>query len=119
MKVSNKLSLSFLFDFYLLHFLFFSHSIVFFSKLYIFFLSILDGKSLCELHVDGQVLPLYPGHCLIFDDSFLHEAFNFSQSEPRLALIFDIWHPDLSPEEVNLYLSYYFLFTIIIIYFID
>jgi len=35
---------------------------------------------------------------LIFDDSFLHEAWNRSE-EVRIVLILDIWHPSLSAEE--------------------
>lgn len=35
---------------------------------------------------------------MIFDDSFLHEAWNKSD-ETRVVLIFDIWHPDLTEAE--------------------
>ena len=38
------------------------------------------------------------GECLIFDDSFLHEAWNDSD-ETRVVLIFDIWNPHLSEAE--------------------
>ena len=38
------------------------------------------------------------GHCLIFDDSFLHEAWNDS-GEDRAVLIFDIWDPRLGDAE--------------------
>ncbi len=38
------------------------------------------------------------GRCLIFDDSFVHEAWNHSDCL-RVVLIFDIWHPDLSAAE--------------------
>jgi aspartate beta-hydroxylase len=38
------------------------------------------------------------GRCLIFDDSFVHEAWNHSD-RLRVVLIFDIWHPDLSAAE--------------------
>ncbi|NVJ59684.1 MAG: aspartyl/asparaginyl beta-hydroxylase domain-containing protein [Gammaproteobacteria bacterium] len=35
---------------------------------------------------------------LVFDDSFLHEAWNKS-NEARVVLIVDIWHPDLTEQE--------------------
>ena len=41
------------------------------------------------------------GKVLVFDDSFEHEAWNDSEA-PRVVLIFDIWHPDLSKGEVKL-----------------
>lgn len=38
------------------------------------------------------------GQCLIFDDSFAHEAWNTSNQD-RVVLIFDIWDPRLSEAE--------------------
>jgi aspartate beta-hydroxylase len=38
------------------------------------------------------------GRCMIFDDSFVHEAWNRSD-RLRAVLIFDLWHPDLSEAE--------------------
>jgi len=38
------------------------------------------------------------GRCLIFDDSFVHEAWNRSD-HLRVVLIFDLWHPALSRVE--------------------
>ena len=38
------------------------------------------------------------GRCLVFDDSFVHEAWNDSP-HLRAVLIFDIWHPALSAVE--------------------
>ena len=38
---------------------------------------------------------------IIFDDSFNHEAWNDHPSQSRIALIFDVWHPDLSAREVK------------------
>jgi len=35
------------------------------------------------------------GECLVFDDSFVHEALNRS-AHTRVVLIFDVWNPDLS-----------------------
>ena len=53
------------------------------------------------LRVGEEWRMLEEGKMIIFDDSFEHEAFNASSS-PRIVLIFDIWHPDFSNEEVNL-----------------
>jgi aspartyl/asparaginyl beta-hydroxylase (cupin superfamily) len=39
------------------------------------------------------------GKTLVFDDSFEHEVWNDS-SRRRVILIFDIFHPDLTHEEV-------------------
>ncbi len=41
------------------------------------------------------------GKCIFFDDSFLHFVQNDSDQE-RMVLILDIWHPDLTTNEVNL-----------------
>jgi len=35
---------------------------------------------------------------LIFDDSFEHEAWNKS-NETRVILLFEIWRPEISPDE--------------------
>jgi aspartyl/asparaginyl beta-hydroxylase (cupin superfamily) len=37
----------------------------------------------------------------VFDDSFRHEAWNLSDRD-RIVLIVDLWHPDLSDDEVEL-----------------
>jgi hypothetical protein len=34
-------------------------------------------------------------------DSFEHEAGNSSSTEPRVVLVIDIWHPDLTDEEIR------------------
>jgi len=57
----------------------------------------------CAIRVGDQTRNWTPGKCLIFDDSFEHEAWNRSD-KPRAVLIFEIWHPDLSEAE-KLYLS--------------
>ena len=38
----------------------------------------------------------------LFDDSFEHEAWNDSASASRINLIIDVWHPDLSPAEIEM-----------------
>ena len=56
-----------------------------------------EGK--CSITVNGETTYLQEGKCILFDDSFLHEASN-NCDKPRVVLIVDIWHPDLSKEEV-------------------
>lgn len=48
----------------------------------------------------AQTRPFAVGTPLVFDDSFVHEAWNRAAT-PRLVLIFDVWHPDLSDSEVG------------------
>lgn len=55
----------------------------------------------CELIVDGVGGAWHEGRCLVFDDSFVHEARNTSGRD-RIVLIVDIWHPDLTDDEVSL-----------------
>ena len=38
------------------------------------------------------------GECLVFDDSYVHEAWNRSE-HTRVVLIFDLWNPDLATAE--------------------
>ncbi|HEX6512476.1 MAG TPA: aspartyl/asparaginyl beta-hydroxylase domain-containing protein [Chloroflexota bacterium] len=55
----------------------------------------------CGIRAGGEARQWQQGKCLVFDDYFLHEAWN-NTAEPRIVLILDIWHPDLSDEEVEL-----------------
>jgi aspartyl/asparaginyl beta-hydroxylase (cupin superfamily) len=52
----------------------------------------------CGFRVGGEKREWEPGKALVFDDTIEHEAWNDSD-EPRAVLIFDIWNPDLRPEE--------------------
>ncbi|MEM9533343.1 MAG: aspartyl/asparaginyl beta-hydroxylase domain-containing protein [Pseudomonadota bacterium] len=52
----------------------------------------------CAFRVGGEQRIWEPGKCLIFDDGFVHEVWNHSE-QPRVVLIFDLWHPDLELEE--------------------
>ena len=52
----------------------------------------------CRIRVSDEIRPWEEGKCLVFDDSFEHEAWNRS-SESRDVLIIDFFHPDLSPAE--------------------
>lgn len=54
----------------------------------------------CGLQVAGRVLDPAEGRCTVFDDSFVHHAWNLG-SAPRFVLIFDFFHPGLEPVEVD------------------
>jgi ornithine lipid ester-linked acyl 2-hydroxylase len=61
----------------------------------------------CALRVGSETRPWQPGHCLVFDDTIEHEAWNRS-TDDRLVLLFDFLRPgcepqsqDLPPEEVR------------------
>ncbi len=58
-------------------------------------------ESAAWIRVAGETRHLTEGRAVLFDDSFLHEAANTSKEEPRIVLIVDVWHPDLSNEEVR------------------
>jgi aspartyl/asparaginyl beta-hydroxylase (cupin superfamily) len=53
----------------------------------------------CGIRVGAEQRAWRPGECLVFDDSLEHEAWNRTAS-PRIVLIVDLWHPDLSPTEI-------------------
>ena len=55
----------------------------------------------CGLRVGGIEGAWERGRCIVFDDSFVHEVWNLSDRR-RVVLIVDVWHPDLSQEEVAL-----------------
>jgi len=52
----------------------------------------------CWFRVGAETRAWDPGSPFIFDDTIEHEARN-PTNELRVVLIFDIWHPDLSPTE--------------------
>ena len=54
----------------------------------------------CALRVGGEARRWKEGECLVFDDSFEHEAWNRTEVT-RLILLVDIWHPDLTAEEAQ------------------
>ena len=55
----------------------------------------LDIPEACGMRVDGHARSWQQGQILVFDDSFVHEAWNHS-ARRRTVLIFDVWHPELS-----------------------
>ncbi|MDB5093012.1 MAG: hypothetical protein JWO85_1113 [Candidatus Eremiobacteraeota bacterium] len=61
----------------------------------------LDVPPDCGLTVGGMPGTWMPGRCIVFDDAFVHDAWNDSDRE-RIVLIVDLWHPDLSDDEVAL-----------------
>jgi aspartate beta-hydroxylase len=56
-----------------------------------------DGD--CGLKVGGETRKWEEGRCIVFDDSLEHEAWNHT-AQPRIVLIIDFWHPDLTPTEI-------------------
>lgn len=50
------------------------------------------------LRAGEEARPWRSGECLVFDDSFVHEAWNQSD-QTRVVLIFDIWNPHLTEVE--------------------
>jgi len=52
----------------------------------------------CRLRVGNEVREWEPDKALIFDDSIEHEAWN-DGTETRVVLIFEIWRPEITPEE--------------------
>ncbi len=55
----------------------------------------------CGLRVGGVAGAWESGRCIVFDDGFVHEVWNLG-ARRRTVLIVDIWHPDLSDDEVAL-----------------
>ncbi|MBN1204933.1 MAG: aspartyl/asparaginyl beta-hydroxylase domain-containing protein [Myxococcaceae bacterium] len=54
----------------------------------------------CGIRVGGEERPWSEGRCIVFDDTFLHEAWNKS-AQTRVCFILDVWHPALTEEEVD------------------
>jgi len=52
----------------------------------------------CEFRVGGEARLWREGELMIFDDTVIHEARNDGASD-RIVLIFDIWRPELNPDE--------------------
>lgn len=52
----------------------------------------------CALRVGGVDHVWQEGRCVVFDDTYEHEAWNRSE-QTRVVLILDTWHPDLSEAE--------------------
>ena len=52
----------------------------------------------CRLRVGGEEYSWVEGEAVLFDDTYLHEAWNRSHA-PRVVLIFDLWNPYLTQPE--------------------
>ena len=52
-----------------------------------------DGRTSCELMVDGTTYFLHEGDAFLWDDTFLHSAVNRSD-QPRVVLLFDVFRRD-------------------------
>lgn len=52
------------------------------------------------INVAGETRRWSVGTLLAFDDSWLHRAWN-NADEPRVVLIWDVWHPSLTPAEIT------------------
>jgi aspartyl/asparaginyl beta-hydroxylase (cupin superfamily) len=52
----------------------------------------------CRFRVGNDVREWVPGKAWVFDDTIEHEAWNDSD-KLRVVMIFDIWHPHLTPAE--------------------
>jgi hypothetical protein len=66
-------------------------------------------RARCRLRVGPHTRAWREGRCLVFDDSHQHEAWHDAaphdncdgEGEARVVLIVDVWHPDLSDDEVR------------------
>ena len=58
----------------------------------------LEVPASCAISVANETRTWTEGQCLVFDDSFMHEAWNRGE-ESRAILLWDIWHPDLTEVE--------------------
>jgi aspartate beta-hydroxylase len=52
----------------------------------------------CGIRVGSETRGWEEGNCIVFDDTFEHEAWNRS-GHTRVVLIFDIWNPHLTEAE--------------------
>ena len=60
----------------------------------------------CGLKVHEEIRAPEPGKLMVFDDTWEHSAWNNSD-QPRVVLIFELWHPQLSePEQLAISRSF-------------
>jgi hypothetical protein len=63
----------------------------------------------CEgayIQVGGEIRRWQEGVCLALDDSYAHRVWHTGR-QTRFVLLMDVWHPDLSPVEVEILRHYY------------
>jgi aspartyl/asparaginyl beta-hydroxylase (cupin superfamily) len=55
----------------------------------------------CGMRIGSLVRTWHTGKCLVIDDAYEHEVWNRKDkiSPPRVVLLVDIWHPDITPSE--------------------
>ncbi|MFF5175385.1 aspartyl/asparaginyl beta-hydroxylase domain-containing protein [Micromonospora sp. NPDC000089] len=53
----------------------------------------------CSITVAGDERGWTEGRCVLFDDSFIHEAANRGTAQ-RAVLLWDVWHPELTDKEI-------------------
>lgn len=53
----------------------------------------------CAIRVGNETRRWREGECLVFDDRLEHESWNHTD-EPRIVLIVDLWHAQLTPAEI-------------------
>lgn len=54
-----------------------------------------DGTTAGKLIVDGETYYVREGESMLWDDTYIHEAYNTSD-KPRIALLLDVYRPDMS-----------------------
>jgi Aspartyl/Asparaginyl beta-hydroxylase len=54
----------------------------------------------CGMEVGGRKIRWEVGKALFFDDCYEHRVWNNTDKE-RVVLLFDIWHPDLTEDEID------------------
>jgi aspartate beta-hydroxylase len=59
-----------------------------------------DGRPATIMTIDGREYRIADGECLLWDDTFPHEVLNDSD-ERRIALLLDVWRPDM-PADLEL-----------------
>ncbi|CDW89104.1 aspartyl asparaginyl beta- [Stylonychia lemnae] len=58
-----------------------------------------DSEEACFIRVGGQIKFWKEGEIIVFDDTYEHESCNLSDIHERVLLVFDVWHPELMPQE--------------------
>ena len=62
----------------------------------------LVGVEGARLRAGDEIRNLEEGKCIIFDDSFNHDAWHDGPTT-RINLILDFWHPELTDDEVKFF----------------
>ncbi len=63
-------------------------------------LDVPEGSGKTSLRVADKFLKWENGEIFVFDDSFDHEVWHENDfKKARVVLIFDLWHPDLTPQQ--------------------